>query len=55
MRTPILAKLSVKSLFTKKPELMRLYTNENFPLPAAQVLRECGHDVLTIQEAGYAG
>jgi len=34
---------------------MRLYTNENFPLPAAQVLRECGHDVLTIQEAEYAG
>ena len=34
---------------------MRVYTNENFPLPAAQVLRELGHDVLTIQEAGYAG
>lgn len=34
---------------------MRLYTNENFPIPAAQVLREYGHDVLTIQEAGHAG
>ena len=34
---------------------MRLYTNENFPLPAAQVLRTLGHDVQTIQEAGYAG
>ncbi len=34
---------------------MRLYTNENFPLPAAQILRTLGHDVQTIQEVGYAG
>lgn len=29
-----------------------LYTNENFPLPAAQELRRLGHDVLTVQESG---
>jgi hypothetical protein len=33
----------------------RLYTNENFPRPAAEELRRLGHDVLTIQEAGNAG
>jgi hypothetical protein len=31
-----------------------LYTNENFPLPAALELRRLGHDVLTIQETGRA-
>jgi hypothetical protein len=30
--------------------MARFYTNENFPVPAAQILRELGHDVLTIQE-----
>jgi len=32
-----------------------LYTNENFPHPAAVELRRLGHDVLTIQECGFAG
>ena len=30
------------------------YTNENFPIKAAQYLREMGHDVLTSHEAGNA-
>jgi Domain of unknown function (DUF5615) len=29
-----------------------LYSNENFPLPVVEKLRELGHDVLTIQESG---
>jgi len=32
-----------------------LYTNENFPLPAALELRRLDHDVMTIQESGHAG
>ena len=32
-----------------------LYTNENFPLPAALELRRLGHDVMSIQESGHAG
>jgi Domain of unknown function (DUF5615) len=35
--------------------MARLYTNENFPIPAAEELRRLGHDVLTIREAGNAG
>jgi len=31
-----------------------LYSNENFPLPVVEKLREFGHDVLTIQEAGHS-
>jgi len=31
-----------------------LYANENFPFPAVVELRKFGHDVLTIQETGYA-
>lgn len=34
--------------------MARLYTNENFPLPAAARLRLLGHDVLTTQEAAKA-
>ncbi|PYI86938.1 MAG: hypothetical protein DME26_07920 [Verrucomicrobia bacterium] len=34
--------------------MARLYSNENFPLPAVEKLRALGHDVLTIQEAGNA-
>lgn len=34
--------------------MARLYSNENFPLPVVQRLRELGHDVLTIQETGKA-
>lgn len=30
------------------------YSNENFPIPAVEGLRQLGHDVLTIQEAGRA-
>ncbi|MGC4001759.1 MAG: DUF5615 family PIN-like protein [Pirellulales bacterium] len=30
------------------------YSNENFPLPTVQALRELGHDVVTIQERGRA-
>jgi predicted nuclease of predicted toxin-antitoxin system len=32
----------------------KLYTNENFPLPAVEELRRLGHDVLTVQESGRA-
>jgi Domain of unknown function (DUF5615) len=35
--------------------MARLYTNENFPRPAAEELRGLGHDVLTSQEAANAG
>jgi hypothetical protein len=35
--------------------MARLYANENFPLPAAEALRELGHDVLTTVEAGKSG
>ncbi len=34
--------------------MARLYADENFPLPVVQWLRSLGHDVLTIQETGYA-
>ncbi|MEW6367204.1 MAG: DUF5615 family PIN-like protein [Acidobacteriota bacterium] len=34
--------------------MARLYSNENFPLPAVEELRRLGHDVLTVQEAGQA-
>jgi hypothetical protein len=33
----------------------QLYSNENFPFPVVEHLRNLGHDVLTIQEAGLAG
>lgn len=35
--------------------MARLYTNENFPLPAVEELRRLGHDVLTIHETGKSG
>lgn len=35
--------------------MARLYTNENFPLPAVEELRRLGHDVLTIYETGRGG
>jgi hypothetical protein len=34
--------------------MARLYSNENFPLPVVEKLRELGHDVLTIQETGMS-
>jgi methylmalonyl-CoA mutase cobalamin-binding subunit len=33
----------------------RLYADENFPFPVVEELRQCGHDVMTLQEAGYGG
>jgi len=35
--------------------MARLYANENFPLPAVEVLRHLGHDVLTTAESGRGG
>lgn len=32
--------------------MARLYANENFPRPVVEGLRQLGHDVLTIQDAG---
>ncbi len=32
--------------------IARLYSNENFPLPVVEALREKGHDVLTTSDAG---
>lgn len=34
--------------------MARLYANENFPRHVVQRLREFGHDVLTVLEAGNA-
>jgi predicted nuclease of predicted toxin-antitoxin system len=34
--------------------MARLYADENFPQPAVERLRELGHDVLTMQDAGKA-
>jgi hypothetical protein len=31
---------------------MFLYTDEDFPFPAVEELRRCGHDVVTAQEDG---
>lgn len=35
--------------------MARLYSNENFPLPAVLELEKLGHDVLTSFESGRAG
>ena len=32
--------------------MARIYSNENFPLPVVERLRELGHDVLTTFDAG---
>ena len=34
--------------------MARLYSNENFPQLAVEVLRQLGHDVLTVLETGRA-
>ncbi len=34
--------------------MSRLYTDENFPLPVVEFLRNFGHDILTAKEAGQA-
>jgi len=36
----------------KKHKMIRLYSNENFPIPVVTKLRDLGYDVLTIQETG---
>jgi predicted nuclease of predicted toxin-antitoxin system len=33
---------------------MRLYADEQYPYPVVKCLRELGHDILTVQEAGKA-
>ena len=35
--------------------MARLYADENFPYPTVEALRQLGHDVLTVSEAGQAG
>lgn len=35
--------------------VIRLYADENFPLPGVEALRRLGYDVLTMQEAGQTG
>ena len=35
--------------------MARLYADEQFPLPVVQILRNFGHNVLTVQEAEKAG
>jgi hypothetical protein len=35
--------------------MARLYANENFPRRVVELLRQFGHDVLTVQEADNAG
>lgn len=34
--------------------MLRLYADEQFPLPVVQRLRDAGYDVLTVQDAGQA-
>jgi hypothetical protein len=34
--------------------MAKLYADENFPHPVVEELRRLGHDVLTIQDDGYA-
>jgi len=34
--------------------MIRLYANENFPLPVVEALREFGNDVITVSETGKA-
>jgi len=34
--------------------MIKLYSNENFPIPVVEELRKLGYDVLTIQETGMA-
>lgn len=35
--------------------MAKLYADEQFPRPVVRLLRELGHDVLTVQESGNAG
>jgi len=35
--------------------MVRLYSNENFPFPVVEKLRQLGHDILTMQDAIQTG
>lgn len=35
--------------------MAQLYSNENFPMPVVEELRQLGHDVVTILDSGRAG
>ena len=35
--------------------MARMYADEDFPGPVVQMLRDLGHDVLTVQESGRRG
>lgn len=35
--------------------MAHLYSNENFPFPIVEKLRQLGHDVLTMQDASQTG
>lgn len=35
--------------------MARLYADEDFPRPVVEILRDLGHDVVTVQEAGRRG
>ena len=35
--------------------MARIYADEQFPHPVVKTLRNLGHDILTVQEAGNAG
>jgi hypothetical protein len=35
--------------------MARVYADEDFPWGAVQILRNLGHDILTVQEAGRSG
>jgi hypothetical protein len=39
----------------REPDMASLYSNENFPFPVVEKLRQLGHDVLTMQDAGQTG
>lgn len=35
--------------------MARLFADENFPFPVVEALRQIGHDVVTVADAGKAG
>jgi predicted nuclease of predicted toxin-antitoxin system len=34
--------------------MIKLYADEQFPLPVVKILRNLGYDILTVQDAGKA-
>ncbi|WP_347272293.1 DUF5615 family PIN-like protein [Pseudanabaena sp. FACHB-1998] len=34
--------------------MIKLYADEQFPLPVVKILRTLGYDILTVQDAGKA-